>query len=144
MGQLSKPDLEKEIVNKMIDTNKLLLTKIKGTYQTIDLFDFPSAITTKLNRMIKPLNSNEGTGPDDITVKLNQTVNIINPHLASIIIKDLAEDKLSEAVKATWFRLIYKGDDKDRFNYYWQSKSINKLIKNLLEIFTWYTINVLR
>lgn len=37
MKQLSKLDLEKEIVNEIIDTNKYhqLLTEIKATYQNI-------------------------------------------------------------------------------------------------------------
>ena len=38
--------------------------------------------------MIKPLNPNKGTGPDNITLKSNKTaVNIINSHLANIIVK---------------------------------------------------------
>ena len=64
-----------------------------------------------MNKIIKSLNPNKTTGPDNIPLKIIKTAaNVIDSHLSHIINKTLKENKFSENAKTALVRPIYKKD----------------------------------
>ena len=72
-----------------------------------------------MNKIIKSLNPNKTTGPDNIPLKIIKTAaNVTDSHLSHIINKTLKENKFSENAKTALVRPIYKKDDKSKIKSY--------------------------
>ena len=72
-----------------------------------------------MNKIIKSLNPNKTTGPDNIPLKIIKTAaNVIDSHLSHIINKTLKENKFSENAKTALVRPIYKKDDGSKIKNY--------------------------
>ena len=96
------PELEGDPNNKNLDkfTVKPIIKKYGNHSSIINIsnkvgksenrYDIPLATAEQINKIIKKLNPNKGTGPDKIPPKIViLSVNIIDSHLANIINHDL-------------------------------------------------------
>ena len=72
-------------------------------------FELPYASAKDINQITKPLNINMAKGPNGISAKFVKiSADIIDCHIASIINKDIFNNKLSENAKTATVRPIFK------------------------------------
>ena len=82
-------------------------------------FNFSEATTEGINKIIKSLNPNKATGPDNILLKIIKTAaNVNDSHLVYITNKDLKKNKFSENAKTALIRPIYKKDHRYKIKNY--------------------------
>ena len=112
LGNPLDPKLDEKTIRQIIENyrNHPSIIKIKEIVKEKDI-----------NKIIKSLNPNKGTGPDRILLKIIETAaNVIDSHLAYIKNKDLNENKFIENAKTALVRPIYKKDDTDKIKHYSQ------------------------
>ena len=115
------PKLDEKTIREIIENyrNHPSIIKIKDIVNEKPIFDFPEATTEAMNKIIKSLNPNKTTGPDNIPLKIIKTAaNVIDSHLSHIINKTLKENKFSENAKTALVRPIYKKDDGSKIKNY--------------------------
>ena len=79
----------------------------------------PHPSTKDINNIIKSLNVNKGTGPDDIPAKfIRMSANVIDSHLTNIIDKDIDQNNYSENAKTANVKPVFKKDDRTKIKNY--------------------------
>ena len=88
--------------------------------------DIPLATAEQINKIIKKLNPNKGTGPDKIPSKIVLlSANIIDCYLANTINHDLDNNSFSEGEKIARVRPIYKKTNRDKNENYRPASILN-------------------
>ena len=86
------PKLDETTILEIIENyrNHPSIIKVKDIVKEKPICNFPKATTEDINEIIKSLNPNKATGPDQIPLKIiKTTANVIDSRLAHIINKDL-------------------------------------------------------
>ena len=115
------PKLDEKTLREITENcrNHPSIIKIKEIVKEKIIFDLPEATTEGVNKIIKSLNPNKATGPHRIPLKIIKVAaNVIDPHLAYIINKDLKENKFSENAKTALGRSIHNKDDSGKIKNY--------------------------
>ena len=126
------PKLDEKTIREIIENyrNHSSIIKIKEIVKEKPIFDFPEATTEDVNNIIKSLNSNKATGPDQIPPKIIKTAaNVTDSHLAHIINKNLKKNQFSEDAKTALVRSIYKNDDRGKIKNYRPASLLNGFSK---------------
>ena len=98
-----------------------LFSIVNPYFEQLKLLDkgLQCSTTEDVNKTIRSLNPNKGTGPDRIPLKIIKTAaNVIESHLVHIINKDLKESEFSENAKTALVKPIYKKDDRGKIKNY--------------------------
>ena len=108
----------------------LVFKKIKSVLNTDSKFDLPKPTASDINKIIKSIDTNKATGPDDISAKFVQmSANVIDCHLSNIITCDISKNKYSEHAKTATVRRIFKRDDRTKIKNYRPVSLLNMLSK---------------
>ena len=92
---------------------------MKSVLNTDSKFDLPKPTVSDINKNIKPLNLNKATGPDDIPAKfVKMSSNVINCHLANIIVCNISKNKYSKHAETATVRPIFEKDDRTKIKNY--------------------------
>ena len=84
----------KEIIS--LYSNHPSIQKIKSLFNTDSKFDLPKPTAKDINKIVKSLDTNKATRPDDIPTKFVQmSANVIDCHLSNIITCDISKNKYS-------------------------------------------------
>ena len=121
LGNSLDPKLDETTILEIIENyrNHPSIIKVKEIVKEKPICDFPKATAEDINEIIKSLNPNKATGPDQIPLKIiKTTANVIHSHLAHIINKDLKENRFSENAKTALVRPIYKKDGRGKIKNY--------------------------
>ena len=82
---------------------------MKSVFNTDSKFDMPKPTANDINKIIKSLDINKATGPDDILAKFVQmSAIVIACHLSTIAACGISENKYSEHAKTATIRPIFK------------------------------------
>ena len=96
----------KEIIS--VYSNHPSIQKMKSVFKTDSKFDLPKPTASDINKIIKSIDTNKATGPDDISAKFVQmSSNVIDCHLSNIITCDISKNKYSEHAKTATVRPIF-------------------------------------
>ena len=77
------------------------------------------AITSDINKIIKPLNVNKAKRPDGISLKfVKMSASVIDCYLANIINNDISLNKYSKHAKTATVRPIFRKDDRTKIKNY--------------------------
>ena len=92
---------------------------IKSKNNVKNTFDIPAATSEQINKIIKELNAKKVTGPDKISRKIVRlSINIVDPHLTSIVNSDLQKDSFSENAKTASVRPFFKKKECEKIENY--------------------------
>ena len=105
------PNLDRDTTEKLLKhyENHPSTEEIKKLAKTNESFTFPKAKTEDINKIIKSLNPQQTTGPEDIPYRVIKTASkIVDSHLTNVINQDIESNSFSEFAKAASVRPLHK------------------------------------
>ena len=104
------PNLDRDTIEKLLKhENHPSTEEIKKLAKTNESFTFPKAKTEDITKIIKSLNPQQTTGPEDIPYRVIKTASkIVDSHLTNVINQDIESNSFSEFAKAASVRPLHK------------------------------------